>query len=107
MTFDLNVSEINSSSQENLSEDSKVEFNLEEDSDAVELSLNEISNTVVKSVQEDDNVINDSSVPSEVNHSNRTDISLKLIPIIRKTKRKYLLILLKVIPKKMMNHIKR
>ena len=66
MTFDLNVSEINSSSQENLSEDSKVEFNLEEDSDAVELSLNEISNTVVKSVQEDDNVINDSSAPSQI-----------------------------------------
>ena len=66
MTFDLNVSEINSSSQENLSEDSKVEFNLEEDTDAAKLSLNEISNTVVKSVQEDDNVINDSSAPSQI-----------------------------------------
>ena len=40
MTFDLNVSEIDSSSEENLSEDPKVVFNLEEDTVAEELSIN-------------------------------------------------------------------
>ena len=66
MTFDLNVSEIDSSSEENLSEDSKVVFNLDEETAAdEEFSLNEISNTVVRSVEKDDNVINNSSVPSE------------------------------------------
>lgn len=60
MTFDLNVSEIDSSSEDKLSEDIAIEE---------ELSLNEMSNTVIRSVEEEDNVINDSSVPSEVNHS--------------------------------------
>ena len=70
MTFDLNVSEIDSSSEENLPEDSKVVFNLEEETAAdEELSLNEMSNTVVKSGKEDYNVINDSSVPSEADDS--------------------------------------
>ena len=69
MTFDLNVSEIDSSSEENLSEDSKVVFNLEEDTVAEELSLNDMSNTVVRSGEEDDNVINDSFVPSEADDS--------------------------------------
>ena len=47
MTFDLNVSEIDSSSEENLSEDSKVVFNLEEETAAEEeISLNEMSNTI-------------------------------------------------------------
>ena len=69
MTFDLNVSEIDSSSEENFSEDSKVVFNLEEDTVAEELSLNEMSNKVVRSVEEDDNVINDSFVPNEADDS--------------------------------------
>ena len=67
MTFDLNVSKIDSSSEENLSEHSKVVFNLEEDiAAAEELSLNEMSNTIVKSGEEDVNVINDSSLLSEI-----------------------------------------
>ena len=70
MTFDLNVSEIDSSSEENLSEDSKVVFNLDEEIPAdEEFSLNEMSNTVVRSGEDDDNVINDSSVPSEADDS--------------------------------------
>ena len=47
MTFDLNVSEIDSSSEENFSEDSKVVFNLEEEVADEELGQNEISNSVV------------------------------------------------------------
>ena len=70
MTFDLNVSEIDSSSEENLSEDSKVVFNLEEDTATEEEpSLNEMSNMIDRSGEEDDIVINDSSVPSEADDS--------------------------------------
>ena len=65
MTFDLNVSEIDSSSEENLPEDSKVVFNLEEDATAEEPKQNEISNTVVGFGEDDDNIINDSSELSE------------------------------------------
>ena len=60
MTFDLNVSEIDSSSEDNLSEDTAAQQ---------ELCLNEVSNTVVKTDEENDNVINASSVPSEANDS--------------------------------------
>ena len=90
MTFDLNVSEIDSSSEENLSEDSKVVFNLEEDTAAEEeLSLNEMSNTVVRSGEEDDNVINDSSVPSEVDDSViEEDISFEIDTDNQKNKEK-------------------
>ena len=69
MTFDLNVSEIDSSTEENLSEDSKVVFNLEEEVAAEELEQNEISNTVVGLDEEGDNVINDGSEPSEADTS--------------------------------------
>ena len=79
MTFDLNVSEIDSSSLDNISKDSKVVFNLEEDSAAEELSLNEMSNRVVRSGEADDNVINDSSVLSEADDSViEEDISFEL-----------------------------
>ena len=61
MTFDLNVSAIDSSSEENLPEDSKVVFNLEEDATAEETKQNAISHTVGGLGEEDDNVINDSS----------------------------------------------
>ena len=90
MTFDLNVSEIDSSSKEDLSEDSKVVYNLEEDIAAEEeLSLNEMSNTVVKSGEEDVNLINDSSVPSEVNHSVvEEDISFEIDTDNQKNKEK-------------------
>ena len=90
MTFDLNVSEIDSSSEENLSEDSKVVFNLEEDTAAdEELSLNEMSNTVVRSGEEDDNVINDSSVPSEADDSViEEDISFEIDTDNQKNKEK-------------------
>ena len=69
MTFDLNVSEIDSSSEENLSEDLKVVFNLEEEVAAEELEQNEISNTVVGLDEEGDNVINDVSEPREADTS--------------------------------------
>ena len=69
MTFDLNVSEIDSSTEENLSEDSKVVFNLEEEVAAEELEQNEISNTVVGLNEEGDNLINDGSEPSEADAS--------------------------------------
>ena len=69
MTFDLNVSEIDSSSEENLPEDSKVVFNLEEDATAEETKQNEISNMVVGLSEDDDNVINDFSELSEVDDS--------------------------------------
>ena len=89
MTFDLNVSEIDSSSEENLSEDSKVVFNLEEDTVAEELSLNEMSNTVVRSGEEDDNVINDSSEPSEADDSViEEDISFEIDTDNQKNKEK-------------------
>ena len=89
MTFDLNVSEIDSSSEENLSEDSKVVFNLEEDTVAEELSLNEMSNTVVRSGEEDDNVINDSFVPSEADDSViEEDISFEIDTDNQKNKEK-------------------
>ena len=80
MTFDLNVSEIDSSSEDKLSEDIAIEE---------ELSLNEMSNTVIKSVEEEDNVINDSSVPSEVNHSViEQDISFEIDTDNQKNKEK-------------------
>lgn len=89
MTFDLNVSEIDSSSEENLSEDSKVVFNLEEDTVAEELSLNEMSNKVVRSVEEDDNVINDSFVPNEADDSIiEEDISFEIDADNQKNKEK-------------------
>ena len=90
MTFDLNVSEIDSSSEENLSEDSKVVFNLEEETAAdEEFSLNEMSNTVFKSGEEDDNVINDSSVPSEADDSvKEEDISFEIDTDNEKSKEK-------------------
>ena len=90
MTFDLNVSEIDSSSEENLSEDSKVVFNLEEETAAdEEFSLNEISNTVVRSGEEDDNVINNSSVPSEADDSEIVeDISFEIDADNQKNKEK-------------------
>ena len=89
MTFDLNVSEIDSSSEENLSEDSKVVFNLEEETAAEEeFSLNEMSNTVVRSGEEDDNVINDSSVPSEADDSVEEDISFEIDTDNQKNKEK-------------------
>ena len=90
MTFDLNVSEIDSLSEENLTEDSKVVFNLEEETAAdEEFSLNEMSNTVSRSGEEDDNVINDSSVPSEVNHSViEEDISFEIDTDNQKNKEK-------------------
>ena len=69
MTFDLNVSEIDSSSEESLSEDSKVVFNLEEDATSEEPKHNGISNTVVGFGEDDDNVINDSSELSEADDS--------------------------------------
>jgi cell division protein FtsZ len=65
MTFDLNISEIDLLSEESRSEDSKVVFNLEEDTTAEEPKQNEISNTVVGFGEDDDNVINDSSELSE------------------------------------------
>ena len=80
MTFDLNVSEIDSSSEDKLSEDIAIEE---------ELSLNEMSNTVIRSVEEEDNVINDSSVPSEVNHSViEQDISFEIDTDNQKNKEK-------------------
>ncbi|GIR11580.1 MAG: cell division protein FtsZ [Cryomorphaceae bacterium] len=89
MTFDLNVSEIDSSSEENFSEDSKVVFNLEEDTVAEELSLNEMSNKVVRSVEEDDNVINDSFVPNEADDSIiEEDISFEIDTDNQKNKEK-------------------
>ena len=90
MTFDLNVSEIDSSNEENLSEDSKVVHNLEEDiAAAEELSLNEMSNTIVKSGEEDVNVINDSSMPSEEDHSViEEDISFEIDTDNQKNKEK-------------------
>jgi cell division protein FtsZ len=68
MTFDLNVSEIDLS-EDSLSEDSKVVFNLEEDATAEEPKQNEISNTVVGFGEDDDNVINDSSKLGEADDS--------------------------------------
>ena len=54
--------------------DSKVVFNLEEEPAAdEELSLNEMSNTVIRSAEEDDNVINNSSVPSKSDDSVREE----------------------------------
>lgn len=89
MTFDLNVSEIDSSSEENFSEDSKVVFNLEEDTVAEELSLNEMSNKVVRSVEEDDNVINGSFVPNEADDSIiEEDISFEIDTDNQKNKEK-------------------
>ena len=80
MTFDLNVSEIDSSSEENLSEDIAIEE---------ELSLNKMSNTVIRSVDEEDNVINDSTVPSELNHSViEQDISFEIDTDNQKNKEK-------------------
>ena len=80
MTFDLNVSEIDSSSEDNFPEDSKVVFNLEEETAAhEEPSLNEMSNTAVGSDEEDDNVINDSSASSEQDDSvKEEDISFEI-----------------------------
>ena len=69
MTFDLNVSEIDSSSEENFSEDSKVVFNLEEEVADEELGQNEISNSVVGLDEEGDDLINDGSEPSEADAS--------------------------------------
>ena len=74
MTFDLNVSEIDSSSEESLSEDSKVVFNLEEDATAEEPIQNGISNTVVGFGEDDDNVINDSSELSEADDSVKEEV---------------------------------
>jgi cell division protein FtsZ len=74
MTFDLNVSEIDSLSEESLSEDSKVVFNLEEDATADEPKQNEISNTVVGFGEDDDNVINDSSELSEADDSVKEEV---------------------------------
>ena len=90
MTFDLNVSEIDSSSEDNLSEDSKVVFNLEEDTATEEeISLNEMSNTIVKSGEEGDITINHSSVPSEANDSVIEDnISFKMDTDNQKNKEK-------------------
>ena len=80
MTFDLNVSEIDSSSEDNFPEDSKVVFNLEEETAAhEEPSLNEMSNTAFGSDEEDDNVINDSSASSEQDDSvKEEDISFEI-----------------------------
>ena len=72
MTFDLNVSEIDSSPEEILSEDSKVVLNLEEDATA-EPKQNGISNTVVGFGEDDDNIINDSSELSEADDSVKED----------------------------------
>ena len=69
MTFDLNVSKIDSSSEENFSEDSKVVFNLEEEVADEELGQNEISNSVVGLDEEGDDLINDGSEPSEADAS--------------------------------------
>lgn len=70
MTFDLNISEIDSSSKENLSEKNSAEE---------DFILNEKSNTVVRFGEEDDNVINDSSIPSEADDSViEEDISFKI-----------------------------
>ena len=89
MTFDLNVSEIDSSSEENFSEDSKVVFNLEEEVADEELGQNEISNLVVGLDEEGDDLINDGSEPSEAdaisfqidtdNELNNAEISVDLV----------------------------
>jgi len=72
MTFDLNVSEIDSSSEENLSEDTAVEE---------ELNLNEMSNTVVRSGEEDDSVIEE-DISFEIdtdNQKNKEKVSIDFI----------------------------
>ena len=71
MTFDLNVSDIDLSSDDKLSESSKVVFNLLEDGDAEELEQNEKLDTIVEFDDEGDKVIIDADEPSE------TDDSLK------------------------------
>ena len=65
MTFDLNVSDIDLSSDDKLSESSKVVFNLLEDGDAEELEQNEKLDTIVEFDDEGDKVIIATDEPSE------------------------------------------
>ena len=69
MTFDLNVSDIDLSSDDKLSESSKVVFNLLEDGDAEELEQNEKLDTIVEFDDEGDKVIIDADEPSEADDS--------------------------------------
>ena len=79
MTFDLNVSKIDSSFEDNLHEDSKVDSCLEEDIDAKEHSLNYTSNSVDKFGEEDDKVINDFTEPNIPEDSEKEkDISFEI-----------------------------
>mgnify|MGYP006162062097 FL=1 len=65
MTFDLNASDIDLSSDDKLSESSKVAFNLLEDGDAEELEQNEKLDTIVEFDDEGDKVIIATDEPSE------------------------------------------
>ncbi|MDG2164438.1 MAG: cell division protein FtsZ [Flavobacteriales bacterium] len=69
MTFDLNVSDIDSSSDDKLSESSKVVFNLLGDGDAEELEQNEKLDTIVEFDDEGDKVIIATDEPSETDDS--------------------------------------
>ena len=79
MTFDLNVSDIDLSSDDKLSESSKVVFNLLEDGDAEELEQNEKLDTIVEFDDEGDKVIIDADEPSEADDSlKEEDISFQI-----------------------------
>ena len=79
MTFDLNVSDIDLSSDDKLSESSKVVFNLLEDGDAEELEQNEKLDTTVEFDDEGDKVIIDADEPSEADDSlKEEDISFQI-----------------------------
>ena len=69
MTFDLNVSDIDSSSDDKLSESSKVVFNLLGDGDAEELEQNQKLDTIVEFDDEGDKVIIATDEPSETDDS--------------------------------------
>ena len=69
MTFDLNVTEIDSQSEEKPSDDSKVVFNLLEDDDNEEIAQKEKLDTIVEFDDETDKVIIGATESTEVDDS--------------------------------------
>ena len=69
MTFDLNVTEIDSQSEEKLSDDSKVVFNLLEDDDNEEIAQKEKLDTIVEFDDETDKVIIGAAESTEADDS--------------------------------------
>ena len=73
MTFDLNVTEIDSKSEEKLSDDSKVVFNLLEDDDNEEIAQKEKLDTTVEFDDETDKVIIGAAESTEADDSEKEE----------------------------------